>query len=59
MTFIWDGKIPQKCSPNKTINTTYHSQWGHLITQIIKVYLINVFQHGSSNPVRDSSQVFC
>ena len=26
-----------------------------LITHIIKVYLINRFQHGSSNPVRDSS----
>ena len=27
-----------------------------LITHIIKVYLISVFQHGSSNPVRDTSQ---
>ena len=29
---------------------------GTLITHIIKVYLVSVFQHGSSCPVRDSSQ---
>ena len=29
---------------------------GTLITHIIKVYLICVFQHGCSNPVRDSSR---
>ena len=27
----------------------------HSNNQIIKVYLLSVFQHGSSNPVRDSS----
>ena len=28
---------------------------GTLITHIIRVYLISMFQHGSSNPARDSS----
>ena len=28
---------------------------GTLITIIFKVYLISMFQHGSSNPVHDSS----
>ena len=41
---------------NVWIKFTISFSVGTLITHIIKVYRISVFQHGSSNPVRDSSQ---
>ena len=40
---------------NVVTNTIYmSSSIGTLITHVIKIYLISIFQHGCSNPVWDS-----
>ena len=41
---------------NVWIKYTISFSVGTLITNIIKVYLISVFQHGSSNTLQDSSR---
>ena len=59
----YDTHEDEVCPKNNNLNTGHNSAQEcngqhskrDFIAHMIKMYLISVFQHGSSNPIRDSS----